>query len=104
MEGTPVYDSAGTRVGIIRHLVIEKASGHVAYVVISFGGVLGIGSLTLPVPWEWLTYDVALRGYRTGVTEAEVGAAPTHSEKLWCDQRRESAIRDRWDLPPFRGV
>jgi PRC-barrel domain len=104
VEGTPVYSELGKRIGNVRHLVIEKASGRVVYVVISFGGFLGIGSQPRPIPWEMLKYDTTLHGYRTKITEAEVENAPAADEKLWCDHRREKEVRDYWDVPPFRGV
>jgi uncharacterized protein YrrD len=104
IEGTRVHDGTRRCIGTVRHLVIEKNSGRVVYVVISFGGLFRKGSHLRPIPWEKLTYDSVLRGYRTDITEQEVEGAPTAHEKLWCDQRREMAIRDYWDVPPFRGV
>ena len=43
VEGTAVYDTQGDHVGTIERLMIEKISGQVAYVVMSFGGPLGSG-------------------------------------------------------------
>ena len=37
VEGTVVYNPDGHRMGSIKRLIIEKASGRIAYVVISFG-------------------------------------------------------------------
>jgi hypothetical protein len=106
VEGTPVFASDGRRIGSIRHLVIEKVSGRVAYVVITFGGSFRIGSQPYSIPWEKLRYDPALRGYRTGITDAQLKDAPAASEdeKLWCDHRHEKAVREYWDEPPFRGL
>jgi hypothetical protein len=104
VEGTPVYNLQGKVIGTIRHLVIEKVSGRVVYVVMNFGGFLRIRAHPLPIPWEKLKYDTALHGYRADITEAQVRGAPVTptDEKLWCDLRREKAIRDYWDVPPFR--
>jgi sporulation protein YlmC with PRC-barrel domain len=38
VEGTNVYDPAGTKIGDIDHLMIDKVSGRVTYAVMSFGG------------------------------------------------------------------
>ena len=35
--------------------MIDKASGRIAYAVLSFGGFLGIGDRYYPLPWEKLT-------------------------------------------------
>src|SRR5215475_10212444 len=42
VEGTPVYDAKGERIGSIERVMIDKKSGQVAYAVLSFGGFLGI--------------------------------------------------------------
>ena len=37
VEGTAVHDTDGKPLGYIKRLIIEKVSGRVGYVVISFG-------------------------------------------------------------------
>ncbi|WP_336492090.1 PRC-barrel domain-containing protein [Methylobacterium nigriterrae] len=79
IEGTPVFDANGKRIGTIKRLVIEKISGHVAYAVTSFGGFLGVGSETHTIPWEQLHYDTKLHGYHTTITEGQLRQAPEFS-------------------------
>ena len=43
VEGTHVFDQRGNRIGTIKRLLIEKVSGRVLYVDVTFGGFLGIG-------------------------------------------------------------
>src|SRR5580692_11399783 len=49
VEGTPVYNPKGERLGKVHHLMIDKYTGQVAYAVMSFGGFLGKCSPTTPV-------------------------------------------------------
>lgn len=79
IEGTPVFDVNGRRIGTIKRLVIEKISGHVAYAVTSFGGFLGLGSEAHTIPWEQLHYDTTLHGYHTTITEEQLRQAPEFS-------------------------
>ena len=79
VEGTPVYDADGKRIGTIRRLVIEKVSGHVVHAVTAFGGFLGLGEETHTIPWEQLHYDTALGGYKTTLTEERLHKAPEFS-------------------------
>ncbi len=79
VQGTPVYDSAGERLGTIDSLMLNKRSGKVAYAVMSFGGFLGIGERYHPLPWDKLTYDVDKGGYNVGATTDELRAGPTYS-------------------------
>ena len=105
VEGTPVYDPHGKRIGTIHHLVIEKMSGRVVYAEMSFGGFLGIGAHTHTIPWEKLKYDTQLGGYKTDIAQAELTGAPAFSgdEKVWWDRRREEDLHDHWKVPPYWG-
>jgi hypothetical protein len=43
VEGTSVYDPQGHRIGTIKRVLIEKVSGRVVYVDVTFGVFLGAG-------------------------------------------------------------
>ena len=79
VEGTTVYDPSGNNIGSIKRLMIEKISGKVAYAVMSFGGFMGMGADEHTIPWNKLTYDTSLGGYRTDVTEEQLRGAPSLS-------------------------
>jgi hypothetical protein len=102
VEGTAVYDPRGTQIGTIKRLLIEKVSGRVLYVDVTFGGFLGMGVHHHTIPWDKLSYDRELGGYRTDVTEAQVQGAPAFygDDRIWPDRRREQEMRDYWyDIP-----
>ena len=98
IEGTKVYDRQGGHIGTIDHLVIEKVSGRVVYVVASFGGFLGLGERLHTIPWERLDYDPERHAYRVEVTEAELQDAPTLPHDA--DEAREEMLRTYWALGP----
>ena len=77
VEGTPVFDCDGRRIGSVHSVMIHKVTGQVAYAVLTFGGVLGIGSHAYPVPWQKLAYAKADGGYRIDISRKEIEAAPT---------------------------
>jgi len=102
VEGTAVFDQPGVQIGTIKRLLIEKVSGRVLYVDVTFGGFLGIGVHHQTVPWDKLSYDKEFEGYRTDITEAQVRGAPTFygDDEVWPDRQREREIRDYWhDFP-----
>jgi hypothetical protein len=43
VEGTPVYNRGGERLGDVYNFMVGKRSGRVAYAVMSFGDFSGIG-------------------------------------------------------------
>jgi hypothetical protein len=75
VEGTAVFDQAGSQIGTIKRLLIEKVSGRVLFVDVAFGGFLGIGVHHQTIPWDRLSYDKELEGYRSDITQAEARAA-----------------------------
>src|SRR3954471_38649 len=77
VEGTPVRRTDGAKIGTIERLMIDKLSGNVAYVVLSFGGFLGMGQMHAPIPWARLTYDRMLGAYHLDLTEEELSRAPS---------------------------
>jgi sporulation protein YlmC with PRC-barrel domain len=76
VEGTLVRRSDGTKVGTIERLMIHKASGKVAYAVLSFGGFLGVGVKHIPVPWDRMKYSVKLDAYEINLSDEELSRAP----------------------------
>jgi hypothetical protein len=102
VEGTAMFDLQGHRIGTIKRLLIEKVSGRVVYVDVTFGGFLGVGVHHHTIPWEKLTYDKQLEGYHTDITEEQVRGAPAFSrdDEDWPDREREQEMWDYWrDLP-----
>jgi hypothetical protein len=107
VEGTTVYDPGGNDIGSIKRLMIEKISGRVAYSVMSFGGFLGMGAEEHAVPWNKLTYDTKLGGYRTDITEEQLRKAPAFSRDRnfdWGDRARERELHDHYRAPYYWGV
>jgi hypothetical protein len=77
VEGTPVHSRTEDRLGSIHSVMIDKVSGKVAYAVLSFGGIFGLGEQVHPVPWEMLDYDVDLDAYVIDLTREQLESAPS---------------------------
>jgi len=77
VEGTPVYNLKGDKLGTIHSVMLDKRSGHVAYAVMSFGGFLGVGGRVHPVPWNMLDYDSNRDGYVVDLTRTMLEEAPS---------------------------
>jgi hypothetical protein len=55
MKGEKVTNMNGDELGKIEDVMIDQDKGKIAYVVIKFGGFLGIGDKEFAIPWEALT-------------------------------------------------
>ena len=101
VEGTSVYNTTGENIGRIHNFMVDKISGRVVYVVISFGGFLGLGEDYYPLPWDTLAYDTNLGGYVTNVDRARLNDAPryTDDERFWADPSLQGGIDRHWTAP-----
>ena len=79
VEGTAVFNRAGEKLGSIHNFMVNKLSGQVEYAVLSFGGVLGMGTDFYPLPWDTLTYDTAQGGYLVDIDKEMLKSAPHYS-------------------------
>jgi hypothetical protein len=103
VEGTAVYRSNGDKVGTIERVMIDKIGGKVAYAVMSFGGFMGIGEDSYPLPWNLLTYNPRLQGYEVNIGEDQLKGAPKYSEHEtwdWTEPRRVRSVNDYWGAVP----
>ncbi len=79
VSGTAVYNHANEKLGTIDSVLIDKYSGEVAYVIMSFGGFLGIGEKFHPLPWDVLDYDTDISGYRVNLDRDALNDAPSYT-------------------------
>jgi len=100
VEGTAVYGADGSKIGSIERVMLGKADGRIAYAVLGFGGFLGIGDDHYPLPWDQLTYDTSLGGYRVAITEKQLEGAPKYSDTWdWEDRTRARQVSDYYNSP-----
>ncbi|MQV46567.1 PRC-barrel domain-containing protein [Sinorhizobium medicae] len=101
--GTTVYDMNGENVGSIERIILEKRGGRVAYAVMSFGGILGIGHEHYPLPWEMLDYDTSLGRFQVNITKEQVEGAPRYPAGQDYDWSPESGRRvyDYYGIAPY---
>lgn len=77
VEGTAVYGRDGGRIGSVYNFMVDKRSGRVEYAVMTYGGFLGMGTRYFPLPWDILSYDTRLGGYRVEMVERDLERAPS---------------------------
>ena len=104
VQGTDVYNTEGAMLGRIYDVMLDKRSGRIAYAIMEFGGILGIGTKYHPLPWQTLKYDTRQQGYVVGLTEEALKGAPAYSAEAapaWGDRGYEQSIHDYYRVPPY---
>lgn len=107
VEGTPVYSRSGEKLGTVHAVMIGKRSGQVAYAVLSFGGLLGVGAHVCPIPWELLTYDVDRDGYTVDISRTQIEKAPAmklDETDRPIDRAYEEEVNSYWKTMPWWGL
>ncbi len=87
--------------------MIGKRSGKVAYAVLSFGGILGMGTHVYPIPWELLTYDVDRDGYTVEISREQIKDAPSlklSEDDRMIDREYEEWVNSHWGTLPWWGL
>jgi len=102
VEGTPIYNPRGEKLGTVHSVMIEKTSGHIVYALLSFGGFFGIGTHVHPIPWQMLTYDPARHGYVADITREMLEDAPSlELDKAERPTESERPMYQHWNLDPY---
>ena len=101
VNGTEVYSRTGDHLGEIDHLMIDKLSGQIAYAVMTFGGFLGLGEGSHPVPWKKLSYDTDLGGFVTDITQEQLTGAPTWGDNWYEDRDYQRRSYDYYGVSPY---
>ena len=81
--GNDVYNDKGESLGEIREFMIDMVSGKIAYAVLSFGGLLGMGGKLFAVPWSALTLDTLNKRFTLNVPKDTLKDAPGFDKDHW---------------------
>lgn len=98
VEGTPVFDRHGERIGSIHNFMVDKFRGQVVYAVLKHSsGFLGLEERFYPLDWDQLTFDTRLGGYHVGITEDQLKDLGSWDRNQRWQGRRGEMTRGRFD-------
>ena len=81
--GNDVYNNDGEDLGDIKEFMIDMASGKVAYAVLSYGGLLGMGDKLFAVPWAALVLDTENKRFTLNTRKDALKDAPGFDKDDW---------------------
>jgi sporulation protein YlmC with PRC-barrel domain len=102
--GTNVFNPEGDSLGDIKEIVIDPSTGRVAYVVVSFGGFLGLGEKLFAIPFSAFRYNVTNKEYIINVTKERLEDAPGFDSNYWpvmSDEKWNRDIYTYYGRPPY---
>lgn len=85
LTGEDVYNEQEEKLGDIKEFMLDMSTGEVAYAVLSFGGMLGIGEKLFAVPFDALKLDTNNKRFILNVDKDRLKAAPGFDKDDWPD-------------------
>jgi hypothetical protein len=96
--GLEVKDTSGKAAGEIEDLLMDTR-GQVAYAIVSFGGLMGVGDKLYAVPWDAVWIDRDQRTAYLDVDKNTLERAPSFPKDRWPDSSDRawgSGVRTSW--------
>ncbi len=81
--GDDVENPQGESLGDLKDFMLDTAAGKIAYAVVSFGGILGMGDKLFAVPWSALTIDHEGHKLILNVSKDRLKDAPGFDKDHW---------------------
>lgn len=96
--GDDVVNYNGENLGEVKEIMLDTNTGEVAYVVVSFGGFLGMGDKLFAVPMTAFEIDTANKQFKLDKSKEELKQAPGFDKNNWPETNSEywigNLIRD----------
>lgn len=83
LMGDRVMNLQDEDIGKVEEIMIDIKTGYVAYVVLSFGGILGIGDKLFAVPWSALEIDTERKVFILDADKELLERAPGFDKNNW---------------------
>ena len=104
LQGTDVKNAKGEALGDIKDVMIDLSTGRVAYAVIEFGGLFGIGSKLFAVPLQALRQNAADKSFTLDTSKDALESAQGFDKDHWpdfADRKWQEAVHKHYDTTPY---
>lgn len=81
--GNPVTNDQGENLGEIREIMIDAEYQHVKYVVLSFGGIFGLGEKFFAIPMSLLEFNLQDKSIILNLPKEVLKTAPGFNKNSW---------------------
>lgn len=104
LAGHPVISPLGERLGEMQDVLIDIASGRIAYAVLEFDCFVGMTDKFYAVPWVALTLDADNRCFILHVDKRRLPEAPCFEKDCWpslADAHWAEQVHNFYSAEPF---
>lgn len=104
ITGDKVVNRSGENLGDIKDLMIDVDNGRVAYAVLEFGGLLGLGSKLFAVPLSAMELDTENHRFIFDQSKETLENAPGFDKDNWpnfSDRNWGSTVHSHYGVRPY---
>ncbi len=104
LEGDKVVNPEGENLGEIETIMLDVPNGRIAYAVLSFGGVFGIGEKLFAIPWEALILDADEKRFILDIDMEQLKEAPGFDRDHWpamSDNSWATSVHNYYKTQPY---
>lgn len=94
--GKEVKSPSLENIGKIREIVLDKNTGQTRYVVVSFGGFMGLGEDYFAFPWKSISYNKDQEAFILNVDKDKLKKEYGFDKDHWPDMASWSTTIDRY--------
>jgi hypothetical protein len=104
LKNEKVVNARGENLGNIKDYMIDLDTGCLAYCVLSFGGVLGMGEKLFAVPFQAMTLDTERHCFILNVDKERLKNAPGFDKDHWpltADRKFQTEVYRFYNVRPY---
>ena len=98
LTGAAVVDKYGEQIASIQDFEVDPNSGEISTAYLAVGGVMGIGSQYLALPYSELSYDKVESRFTVAVSQSEMKAYMAKQKRLMDAREHSHAHLDHDDM------
>lgn len=83
LTGDDVVNPQGESLGNLKDIMLDTSTGKIAYAVLSYGGVFGLGDKLFAVPWSALRIDSDKKNLVLNASKERLKDAPGFDKDHW---------------------
>jgi len=91
LTGNSVYNHLNENLGSVKEIMLNMQTGRVEYVVLAFGGFMGIAEKLFAVPWKALKLDTTNKCFVLYIKKENIENAPGFDKSDW-----PSMVDEQW--------
>lgn len=104
LQGDSVVNPQGDKLGTIEDIMLDVPGGRIAYAVLSFGGIMGMGDKLFAIPWSALTLDADNKCFVLDIPQDHLKNAPGFDKDHWptmADESWASQLHTYYNTQPY---